>query len=113
MRTRTGYDADYAIVVVLDLAVQPFAAFEDNGAGRFDDGRALVANVAGRRMLECRLPDRVSAEKLAKTVQVNLFAYIELQKGVDGAREDGRFGGGLGDIRHPVEENSTDYPLKG
>ena len=39
-------DAEDAVVVVLDFALEPLAGFEDEGIERVDDGRALVADVA-------------------------------------------------------------------
>lgn len=104
-------DGEDAVVVVLDLGAEALAAVEDERFDGFDDGRALVADVAGSGVFERRLRDGGGAEDMAELVEANLFADVELEKDEDGAGE--RAGGGrrgwrdLGGGRlHPVKDGT-------
>jgi hypothetical protein len=73
-------DGEDAVVVVLDLCAETLAGVEDEGFDCFHDGRALVADVVGRGVLERRLGDGRGAEDLAELVEANLFADVELNE---------------------------------
>src|SRR5690349_8594237 len=47
--------AQYAVVVILDLTLQPFTAVQNQWPDRFHDRRPLVANVSRSRVLEVGL----------------------------------------------------------
>src|SRR6476620_7875116 len=73
-------DADHAVVVVLDLTVQPLATLQHKRLDRLHDGRTLIANVTWRGMLHAGLRDGASADDLAQPCQLDLFTHIELDQ---------------------------------
>ena len=80
-------DADDAVVVVLDLAGEAFAGFEDQRVGGNDDGRALIANVGGGDVLEAGLLDGSAVDDLLEAVDTDLLADVELDEDADGTDE--------------------------
>ena len=82
--------ADYAVVVILDLSGEALAGVEDQGLERLLDGRALVADV-GWGFFETGLGG-AGSDDLAEGVEADLFADVELDQDQDGAAE--RAGGG-------------------
>src|ERR1700683_5537772 len=85
--------ADNAVIVVLDLALEALAAFEDEWFEAFFDGGALEADVFGGLVLEAGFGG-AGSEELAEFVELDLFADVELDQGEDGTLE--RSGGGAG-----------------
>ena len=51
-KRKLKHDAQDAVIVVLDLALQPFAALQNQRLDRLHDRRTLIAHVARRRVLE-------------------------------------------------------------
>jgi hypothetical protein len=100
-------DADDAIIVVPDLSVESFPGIKDEGFGGLDDRRTLVADVAGRGVLQRGLLDRGRAEKLAEAIETDLFRDIELEQNVDGARQSKGWGGGFNGFRHSVKDSTV------
>ena len=94
------HQADHAVVVILDLSVEAFTGFEDQGLDRLLNRRALVANVAGGMVLEAGI-DRPGAKDLAQVVEANLFANIKLDQdqGRPVERRRGLTDMGLGGVR--------------
>src|SRR5262249_9458131 len=76
-------DTQHAIVVILDLAVEALSAVEHQRIDGFDHRRPLVADVARGWVLERGLLQGASAENLAKLVQVDLLADVELNQDED------------------------------
>ena len=77
------HEADDAVVVVLDLAVEALAGVEHQGLEGLLDGRALVADVGGS-LLEAGFGG-AGAEDLAEFVEADLFADVELDQDQDRA----------------------------
>ena len=71
--------AEHAVIVVLDLHVEAFAAFEDQRFDRLDDRSALEADVSRRRMLEAGLL-AAGSKDVAQRVEVDLLANVELDQ---------------------------------
>src|SRR5271169_214125 len=71
--------AEHAVIVVLDLDVEPFAAFEDQRLDRFDHWRTLETDVPRSRMLEASLLPP-SSEDVAQGVELDLLANVELDQ---------------------------------
>lgn len=100
-------NADDAVVVVLDLSEQMFAGIENEGFTRLDHGRALVAYVSRRGVLESGFLDGGGTEKLTEAVQANLFGDVELEQDVDRTGEDKGLWRGLDWVRHPVKDSTA------
>jgi hypothetical protein len=86
--------ADYTVVEILDVALEAFAAFEDQGFEDFFYRGTLEADVARGDVFEAGIGS-ARAEDLAELVEANLFAYVELDQDQDRAAEGsvGGFGG--------------------
>ncbi len=78
--------ADHAIVEVFDLTLQALAAFEDQRFEDFFHRRTLEPHVSGSHVLKAGV-NGARAEDVAKLVEANLFADIELDHYQDGAAE--------------------------
>ena len=91
-------DADDAVVVVLDLARQPLAGFENEGIRGDDDGRALIANIGGSDMLEAGLLEGSAVDDLLELVDTDLLADVELDQDPHRTHE-GRCRSGQGRVR--------------
>jgi hypothetical protein len=78
--------ADDAVIVILDLALEALAAVEDERVEAFFDGRTLVADVSGSLMLEAGFGG-AGAEDLAEFVEADLFADVELDQDQDRAAQ--------------------------
>src|ERR1700761_3834149 len=81
-------NADDAVIVILDFAFQTLAGFEYERIEAARDGRALVADVGGRRVLEVGLAEGARFillfKSLLKHVEAQLFADIKLDEYKDG-----------------------------
>ena len=86
-------DAQDAVVVVLNGAVELLPGFEDEGIEGFDDGRPLVADVALGRVFESGGVCDASLQESAELVEPDGFADIELQEDQHGALKRGVDGG--------------------
>src|SRR4029077_7414200 len=76
--------AQYAVVVILDLAVQPFPAVQDQGLAVLSHLRALVLDVTWGWVLESSLRDPGS-EDLPELVEPDLLRHVELDQDQYGA----------------------------
>jgi hypothetical protein len=65
------------------LTVKTFSGFEHQCLGGLDDGRALVADVAGEGVLEGRLLHGLRAEDFAQAIEADFFADVELDEDED------------------------------
>jgi hypothetical protein len=81
--------ADDAVVVILDLAGQPFAGIEDEGIGGDDNGRSRVTDIGWGGMLEVGLLDGAAVDDPLELVEADLLADIELDKDTDGPDQAG------------------------
>ncbi len=89
------FEADDAVVVVLDFPGKALAGFEDQGLKRLLDRRTLVADV-GRGLLEDGF-GFAGREDGAENVEADLFANVELDQDQDRSAQ-GRVG--LGALLH-------------
>ena len=80
--------ADHAVVEILDVALQAFAAFEDQRFEDFFHRRTLVTDVAGSEVLEAGIGG-AGTQDLAQLVEANLLANVELDKNQHGAGQGG------------------------
>src|SRR5258708_23932497 len=71
--------ADHSVVEILDVALQAFAAFENEGFEDLLDRGTLVADVSGSEVLEAGISS-ACAEDLPELVEANLFADVELDQ---------------------------------
>ena len=79
------FEADDAVIVVLDLSGKALAGFEDQRLERFVYGRTLVADVC-RGLLEAGFGG-ARGEEFAELVEADLFADVVLDEDEDGAVE--------------------------
>jgi hypothetical protein len=78
-------DADHAVVVVLDLALEnlflgAFAAAQNERIERTDDRRPLIAHVGRHRVLDLGLLYGARVHRLLQLVEAQLFADVELNQ---------------------------------
>lgn len=73
-------DADDAIVVVFDFAVETLATVEYERFKRLDDRWPLIANVGGGGVFHAGLRDGAGADGLLQQVEPELFAHVELDQ---------------------------------
>lgn len=62
-------DTGDTVVVVFDLSLETFTAFEDQRFKRSDNRRSLVANIGRRRLLHARLFQGASVDCLLQLVK--------------------------------------------
>jgi len=85
-------DADHAVVVILDLAFEPFAATQHQRIEWANHRRPLVAHIGRHGVLDLWLLHGARIHSLLQLVEAQLFAHVELDE--DEHRSAERGGGG-------------------
>ncbi len=86
-KTELVDDADHAVVVILDFALEAFAAAQHEGIERLSDRRPLVTHIGRDRMLDGWLRHGARFHDLLQPVEPDLLAHIELDQDKDRSRD--------------------------
>src|ERR1700694_4944747 len=81
------HHAQHAVVVILDLALQPLTAVQNQRPNGLDDRWPLVADVSGSRVLEAGLFQSACTKDLTQLIKPDFFANVKLDEDEDGAAQ--------------------------